>query len=175
MLSGKQKDLQHAETVLGRIRCVKTRACIDHRSQVQTTKIQEYFERISQETGNASTSKLLPVHCVSASKFLDFIDNKPPSPGFPVPHNTNIPQLRKALVGTTLKTRHRNAKTTLEEIEALVNSIKSWAKSLDTSYQMIPEQRKKLEEKFEEIANNTLHVYDFLSLIWIYAFFGFPY
>jgi hypothetical protein len=155
----KQSELSKIELLLSRAKCSKTRACIEHRSLIQTGKIREYFDRISKETGSLADGKPLPVVCVSAAKYLDFLDDKPPSPGFPLPHNTNIPQLQKVLAGTTLEARHRNAKGALEEIEALVVSIKSWAKTLDTTYQLSAEERKKIEEKFEEDANNTLRVW----------------
>ena len=129
IMAGKQTELNHINTLLGRVLCVKTRACIDDRSQTQHAKIQEYFERISRGIGNYTEPKLIPLHCVSASKFLDFIDNKPCSPGFPGIGTTHIPQLRKTLVATTLKARHENAKSTLEAIEALVFSIQAWAKA----------------------------------------------
>ena len=156
--SVKQSELKEVEQLLTKFKCIKTRACIEHRSEIQTTKNREYFDRISRETGNHPDTGPLPVVCVSASKYLDFVDKNPPSLGFPTPATTQIPQLRKALLATTLEVRHRNSKAALEEIEAAVSSIKSWAKSLDSRYQMNHKQRKDLEDKFEEDANTMLEV-----------------
>ena len=156
--SGKQSELKEVERLLVMVKCAKTRACIEHRSRMQTAKIREYFDKISRETGNRPDTRTLPVVCVSASKYLDFVDKNPPSLGFPTPVTTQIPQLRKALLATTLEVRHRNAKATLEEIEAMVNSIKSWAKGLHSRYQIDPKQRKDLEDKFEEDVNTMLEV-----------------
>jgi hypothetical protein len=173
--SGKQSELKEVERRLVKVKCIKTRACIEHRSWMQTAKIREYFDRISRETGNGPDSRPLPVVCVSASKYLDFVDKSPPSLGFPTPVTTQIPQLRKALLATTLGVRHRNAKATLEEIEAVVNSIQSWAKSLDSCYQMSPKQRKDLEDKFEGDVNTTLEVatcFCWMSAAYLLNFFA---
>lgn len=154
----KHVEIKHAETVLDRINCTKLRACIEDRSRMQTAKIREYFNRISKETGHPPDLRPLPVECISAAKYLDLLYNKPPSPGFPGKCHTGIPQLRKSLIATTLEARHRNAKATLEEIEALLSSIHSWAKSLASNYQMEYEQKEQLEDKFEEIAKRVLDV-----------------
>ena len=162
--SNKQSELKRIEQLLCRANCNKTRACIEHRSLIQIAKIREHFDRISKESGNQAVGNSLPVVCVSAAKYLDLLDGKPPSPGFPLPKFTRIPELRKILASTTLKARHRNAKAALEEIEALVVSIKSWAKTLGSAYQLSPELRVEIEEKFEEDADNMLEVLVILRL-----------
>jgi hypothetical protein len=157
-MNGKQSELKQVDTVLERIKCAMLRACIDHRSQMQCSKIREYFDRILKETGKTANPKSLSVLCVSAAKFLDFLEHKPPSLGFPLPSSTGIPQLRRALVNTTLEARHQNAKTKLEQIDALLSLVHSWAKSLNSSYQMKYEQREQLEQRLGEAADVVLEV-----------------
>ena len=157
-LNGKYEELKQVDQKLAQVNCSKLRACIDDRSEVQTAKIREYFDRISKETGAPADTEPLQVVCISAAKYLDFLREKPPSPGFPNKDCTRIPQLRAALTATTLEARHRVAKATLEELEALLSSIHSWAESLASSFQMKHEQKGKLEENFEEAVDDLIKV-----------------
>jgi hypothetical protein len=108
--------------------------------------------------GHPAAGNSLSVVCVSAAKYLDILEDKPRSVGFPSELQTKIPQLRKVLVETTLEARHGNANATLKELEALVLSIRSWATSLDNLYHLTTEERELIEDKFEEIANETFEV-----------------
>lgn len=157
-LVSKQNELTKTERCLGRAKCVKTRACIDYRSQMQTKQIQDYFDRISVETGNETVGEKLPVFCVSAAKYLDFVDDEELSPGFPERRNTGIPQLQKRLEQTTWHARHRNAKASLIEVEALFHSVKLWVQTIDPTYHLDVETRRAIEERFEDVAEDMVNV-----------------
>ena len=154
----KQNEVMKIEGYLSRVKCVKTRACINYRNEVQTRKIQKLFETISQETGNVACTEPLPVFCVSSSKYLDFVDNREASLGFSQRSHTHIPELQKRLVSTTLNVRHRNAKATLADIELLVQSINFWAHTIDPSYRLSPTIREELDDVFERASNEMQEV-----------------
>jgi hypothetical protein len=154
----KENKMKVFDVALRNVKCKKTRACILNRSRMQTAEIQEGFERILKEVGKGINAATLPVYCVSATKFLDLEDGKPPALGFPRKSDTQIPQLRKGLVATTLKKRHENAKAALEEIASLNHSLRAWVLNINSIYQVNSMERERLENAIDKNITDLLRV-----------------
>lgn len=133
--------------------CRVKRACIENRAMLQSTVIQEDYAAQRKMMGKEDLEEPLKVISVSAGVFSHLLEGEKDyaqDRGFSTKRDTHIPELREALLATTLVIREANAKSFNNDAEMSLGHLKSWSDDTAVEYKMNREKRAILNGRFEE-------------------------
>lgn len=133
------------------------KGCIENRNNFHISSITKDYETARKELSNEKSQRPLPVHCVSATAFMDLVrgdEAKAMNCGFKFKSDTGVPGLRDALISTTWETRLINGKSFNGELCNAFARLEKWLEDTTASFKMTAEERIMLDQRAAQVSNS---------------------